>query len=70
MYLVGKVLSEEDFINLVVDDAEYCEFVKSKLDGKLSDNKILSSKLDNLDDLKAKIGVNYSSSKRINLFED
>ena len=70
MYLVGKVLSNEDYIALVVDDEEYCEFVKSKLDGKLLDNKIVSSKLDSLDELKAKIGVSYSSSKRIKLFED
>ena len=56
--MVGKTSSFEDFVNLVViDDENQYEQLKEMLSKSFTDNEVLSSALDNLEDLRNKLGV-------------
>ena len=58
MDMVGKTSSFEDFVNLVViDDENQYEQLKEMLSKSFTDNEVLSSALDNLEDLRNKLGV-------------
>ena len=60
MYIIGRILEEDEFFNLVVKDENFADFVKNTL---LSDNKILEDKLSNLDNLKNDVGVSYKNDE-------
>ena len=68
MYMVGKTLSFDDFVNLVViDDENQYEQLKEILSKSFTDNEVLSLALDNLEDLRNKLGVERNFKG--NLFE-
>lgn len=60
MCIIGRILEEDEFFNLVVEDENFANFVKKTL---LSDNKILEDKLSNLNNLKNDVCVSYKNGE-------